>query len=225
MILNWQPLTVNGNICGLEARLPRLHFFFGTRFTKKDDLQNLFPHYKFSFLKQVHGAQVVQANPHDTLQADAHFTSQLNVALVVQTADCLPILLAGSEQIFAIHAGWRGVAQNIVGACKSQFKGPPLIAAVGPHIQQKSFEVGLDVASQLETLLPAAVSNHPSPEKKWIDLNLITAKQLKETCGTEVKIDFLPHDTVTDPLFHSFRRGKQTPDRQYSFVVITDHSS
>lgn len=219
----------DGNILGFEARFRNAHFFFGTRHMGKDDLTQFFPHYRFCFLKQVHGVDVVDANPETILQADAHYTTKKNHALVIQTADCLPILLAEEHYAVAIHAGWRGVSQNIVAACKPFLKtaGRTFTAAVGPHIQKQSFEVGLDVVEQFRTFKPSKpfVFDHHNPEKRLIDLNIIAEQQLRDLCGRDAKIDFFTHDTVADTLFHSFRRGKQTPDRQYSFVVIADHSS
>lgn len=217
-------------IFGFEARFRNAHFFFGTRHMTKESLSQFFPHYKFCFLKQVHGTAVVDANPNAVVEADAHYTNKKNHALVIQTADCLPILVAEEELVIAIHAGWRGIARNIVGACKPILKAKtqPRIAAVGPHIQKQSFEVGLEVVEQLKALNPQTqpfVFDHSDPEKRLVDLNVLAQKQLHYLCGFDAKMDFFSHDTVTDTLFHSFRRGKQTPDRQYSFVVITDHSS
>lgn len=228
MISTWQPFIKDGTIRGFEARFDNIYYFFGTRFTSKDDLQKLFPQYKFCFLKQVHGKAVVPANADRTIEADAHFTDQKMKALVVQTADCLPILFSNRSQVFAVHAGWRGIQQNILGACKPLLNSSPLFAAIGPHIQKNSFEVGQEVAEDLEKLGPTAqpfVFPHTNKEKRWVDLNVLAEKQLQNLCSPAIHIQFLEQDTVTDPLFHSFRRGKQTPDRQYSFVVITDHST
>lgn len=228
MLNPWQPLTTDGLIRGFEAHIQNTHFFFGTRYTSKEDLQKLFPHYQFCFLKQVHGDKVVMANARETLEADAHYTVQSHMALVIQTADCLPILFTTGRQVFAVHAGWRGIAQNIIGACKPFVLSAIQTAAVGPHIQKSSFEVGVDVSEQLERLGPTCrpfVFPHQNPEKRLVDLNVLAEKQLFLLNVSPPPVYFLEQDTVTDPLFHSFRRGKQTPDRQYSFVVITDHST
>lgn len=226
--MKWQPLTTDGSIRGFESRIQNVHFFFGTRFTSKEDLKKLFPQYQFCFLKQVHGNKVVEASETNIIEADAHYTDRKNQALVIQTADCLPILFSAENQVFAIHAGWRGIAQNIIGACKSAIQSPIHVAAVGPHIQKESFEVGVEVAQQLEKMGPACrpfVFAHENSEKRFVDLNVLAEKQLFLLQASPPPVHFLEQDTVTDPLFHSFRRGKQTPDRQYSFVVITDHST
>ena len=226
--MKWQPLTIEGSIRGFEARHKNIYFFFGTRFTAKDDLDKLFPQFTFCFLKQVHGRRVVEANSQEAVEADAHFTNKKNIALVVQTADCLPILIASKDQVLAIHAGWRGIEQNIIEASRSAILSPPEVAAIGPHIQKVSFEIGIDVARELEKLGPTArpfIFPHINPEKRWADLNVLAEKQILALSSSPIPIDFLEHDTVKDSLFHSFRRGKQTPDRQYSFVVITDHST
>jgi YfiH family protein len=84
--------------------------------------------------------------------ADALITSTENLIIGVQTADCVPVLLADPEAkiVAAIHGGWRGLATGIVqntileminiGATRHR-----IIAAIGPCIWADSYEVGEDV--------------------------------------------------------------------------------
>lgn len=84
--------------------------------------------------------------------ADALVTQNPQIAIGVQTADCVPILLfePTSNMVAAIHAGWRGAVSGIIentlaamikhGADISQ-----IAAGIGPCIQQSSYEVGPDV--------------------------------------------------------------------------------
>jgi YfiH family protein len=107
-------------------------------------------------LHQVHGAAVVLATARgrDALPpADIHLTRDTDLALAVQTADCLPILLADTRTgaVAAAHAGWRGLAARVpevvVGALARQFGSRPsdLVVAVGPSIGACCYEVGADV--------------------------------------------------------------------------------
>jgi copper oxidase (laccase) domain-containing protein len=71
----------------------------------------------------------------------------------VQTADCVPILLAGPRVIGAAHAGWRGSARNVattaVAALERLGAEPAALAAwIGPSIGPCCYEVGGDVAAQ-----------------------------------------------------------------------------
>jgi len=107
-------------------------------------------------LHQVHGAAVVVAVPGASApwpQADIHLTADAAMALAVQTADCVPLLLADSRSgaVCAAHAGWRGLAARVPGvavaALARQYGVKPsdLVAAIGPSIGACCYEVGADV--------------------------------------------------------------------------------
>jgi YfiH family protein len=102
-------------------------------------------------------------------KADALFTREPGVLLVVQTADCVPILLADVKQrvVAAIHSGWRGTAQRIaqktLGRMQMEFgtRATDVIAAVGPAIGQCCYEVGSDVAMEFHAKFANA--------REWFD--------------------------------------------------------
>ena len=65
---------------------------------------------------QVHSADVVTVDaPHDAPRADALVTDRPGLALVILTADCMPVLFADPEAgvIGAAHAGWRGALDGV----------------------------------------------------------------------------------------------------------------
>jgi copper oxidase (laccase) domain-containing protein len=71
--------------------------------------------------------------------------------MVVATADCVPVVLAGPGGAGIAHAGWRGAAAGVVAALRSAMEAagtPPRRAAVGPGIGPCCFEVGPDVADR-----------------------------------------------------------------------------
>ncbi len=121
-------------------------------------------------LRQIHSdiVQVVNsANSEpsgDALKGDALITSVPGLLLVVQTADCVPILLADKKRraIAAIHAGWRGTLQRIaekaLGRMQMEFGTRPqdVIAALGPGIGQCCFEVGPEVVAEFAAKFPEA---------------------------------------------------------------------
>jgi YfiH family protein len=104
------------------------------------------------------------APPELPLQGDALFTRDRGVLLAVQTADCVPILLADTKchAIAAIHAGWRGtlrrIAEKTLGRMKMEFGTRPedVIAALGPGIGPCCYEVGGDVAKEFQAQFPNA---------------------------------------------------------------------
>jgi len=106
------------------------------------------------WLNQTHSTEVfaVENAVGDTPDADASITSLSNQPLVVLTADCLPLLLCSrdGQQVAAVHAGWRGLANGIIGRTVTKFSADPasLIAWMGPAIGPQAFEVGSEVREQ-----------------------------------------------------------------------------
>ncbi|HXW16849.1 MAG TPA: laccase domain-containing protein, partial [Candidatus Acidoferrales bacterium] len=74
-------------------------------------------HFQMVALRQFHSdvIYVVDAAPATPLRGDAMVTRVPGLLLAVQTADCIPILLADphARAVAAIHAGWRGTLKRI----------------------------------------------------------------------------------------------------------------
>jgi YfiH family protein len=119
-------------------------------------------------VRQVHGASVVvrraaepqridapDATPGD---ADIIVSDDASIAVAIQSADCVPLLLADARTgaVAAAHAGWRGLAARVpsvvVDALAREFGSRPddLIAAIGPSISADRYEVGADVRDAFE---------------------------------------------------------------------------
>jgi YfiH family protein len=104
------------------------------------------------------GAALAADDGKALLHADGLVTAEWGMLLGVQTADCVPVLIADtkSRAVGAFHAGWRGTLARIVqhGVAKMQdeFESKPedLIAAIGPAIRQCCFAVGDEVRTQFE---------------------------------------------------------------------------
>jgi YfiH family protein len=81
------------------------------------------------------------------------------VLLGVQTADCIPVLVADPKRrvVAAFHAGWRGTVKRIVeagvGRMRLQFGCRPedLTAAIGPGVGACCYAVGEEVRSSFES--------------------------------------------------------------------------
>ena len=85
-------------------------------------------------------------------QLDALWTGEKRLGVSVNTADCVPLLIAHKTHplVAAAHAGWKGALSGIVeatlDALVSQGKSPQdFVAVLGPCIAQKSYEVEGDV--------------------------------------------------------------------------------
>ena len=102
------------------------------------------------WLHQVHGTQVVDAAAvSDIPSADAVYTRVRHVVCAVQTADCLPVLLAARDGsvVGVAHAGWRGMAAGVIENTLDamHLKGDAAMAYLGPAIGPDAFEVGGEV--------------------------------------------------------------------------------
>ena len=107
---------------------------------------------------QIHGAQVVvrragDARADQLRTADILISNDPTAAIAIQTADCVPLLIADRRTgaVAAAHAGWRGLAVGVprvaVDAIVGEFGSRPedLVAAAGPSIGACCYEVGADV--------------------------------------------------------------------------------
>ena len=65
-------------------------------------------------MNQTHSDVVTFVKSPALYDSDGIYTEEPKLGLVVQTADCMPILLSDKKRIGAIHSGWRGLKNNIV---------------------------------------------------------------------------------------------------------------
>lgn len=105
-------------------------------------------------VRQVHGHAVhlpdATARAH-VCDADAVVLGQSNQVTRVITADCVPILLAASNgrAVAAVHAGWRGLVSGVVDEAVDALAAG-FVAAIGPCIGVRRFEVGEEVAERFD---------------------------------------------------------------------------
>ena len=116
-------------------------------------------------LRQVHGSAAVTYRRGAPLpaegvlpEADIVISDVPGVALAVQTADCVPVIMIDRRLgiVAAVHAGWRGlVARAPVTAVERMARdfgtrSEDLLVAIGPAIGSCCYEVGPDVRTQFE---------------------------------------------------------------------------
>lgn len=207
--------------------------FWGGRSSSFENLKSSFPELNLRRIHQVHGDHIIDqtGGGSDTPKADAHLTRNPSEALVISTADCIPLMIAclDSDWIGAIHAGWRGVEARIVpktleALTRRQGSLLQIQIWIGPHIRLRSFEVQEDVAQRLEASAPKADPNrirHPSinSDRVLIDLNLLVRAQLEEFGIGANRIHDIAIDTVPDNEFHSHRRDRDQAGRNLSFIA------
>jgi YfiH family protein len=136
--------------------------------------------HQLAWLRQVHSATAVSATAGDCGEADALVSDRPGLALTVATADCVPILLASGGSLAAIHAGWRGLAGNIIAKTLTRMTVEPveLTAWIGPAIGPCCYEVGSEVAQMVARASNPTVIRPGSGAKPHLDLQAAASTQL-----------------------------------------------
>jgi polyphenol oxidase len=206
----------------------KLHF--GEKNSDIDYLVETFPDIKFKRVRQTHGKRIVHTSIHAidfAQEADAHYTSDLNLGLCISTADCIPAFIYSENPrwIAAIHAGWRGVENEILKATVQQLvrlgcSPNQLKVFVGPHIQKNSFEVEEDVKNRLISISRPEFAEQVSEKKFLVDLHRIFEFQMKDLGIDLANVTWSKIDTVTSTEHHSFRRDREDSGRMLSFIAL-----
>jgi YfiH family protein len=229
-------------------------FFFGSKNFNLNHLQKKYSGVRFSMMNQSHGDQIYvnpkietssEINPRESFkkfedrpQADAQVFYGSGLGLLVLTADCLPIMIYDKVNlgISAVHAGWRGVENQIyIKTVKKMIllgsEIQNLVVCIGPHIQSQSFEVDNDVKDKIVASVHNFCSSHNqdlinessyvSFEKNKFHLNLkeIVVQQSLALGIPQKQVHSLDLDTKSELDFHSFRREKENSGRNISFIL------
>jgi YfiH family protein len=174
--------------------------------------------------EQVHGGAAAIVGPGDRGRTiagvDALATDAPDIWLAVYAADCVPVLLVDPARrvVAAVHAGWRGVAAEVVLATvrllAEAFGTRPgdLRAALGPAIGGCCYEVDAPVARAMERAPWWACSARSTGPDTWrLDLRAAIRRQFEITGVPPRRIDVSPECTRCRPdLFFSYRRDRIT---------------
>jgi polyphenol oxidase len=196
-------------------------------------------------VKQVHGNIVL--SPSEAIEAPKEATTGLAMAdgliadgghqaLWVASADCNPILLADTQtgMVSAVHAGWRGTSQGIVGVAVNKLLAlgtvpANLRVAIGPAIDGEVYQVTTGVGAEVcLSILPELQGQDPikiidkalnladspllpddQPGRVRLDVRRVNLWQLRQLGLTDQQISIAPHCTFQEPAnFFSYRREK-----------------
>ncbi|HEX2026375.1 MAG TPA: polyphenol oxidase family protein [Nitriliruptorales bacterium] len=180
------------------------------------------------FMQQVHGAEVGVVTDDTAVGAelrgvDVLVTATPGRALVVQVADCVPVLLAASDgPVAVVHAGRRGLRAGVVQAALdgvAALGAPPssVRAAIGPSIGGCCYEVPPQLRDTFAAEHPAAAAT-----TTWgtpsLDLPAAVSSIL-ESAGARV-VSGPPGCTRCDPDLRWFsHRADPSAGRQAGIVV------
>lgn len=177
------------------------------------------------WLKQVHGRRVIHLAEWKTgIEADAAWTDRPGEVVAIQTADCLPILLANRDAtlVAGVHGGWRSLAAGIIPRTLSALPGDggELLAWIGPGICGRCYQVGDDVRSAFVDRDPLLAAAFQFDGGRWrADLKWIAAHQLR-AAGVAV-FDSRRCTFEEAGAFYSFRRDGKT-GRMVSVVWLKE---
>jgi YfiH family protein len=170
-----------------------------------------------SFATQVHGTRVVSARTGDCGEADGIRTGVQGQPVSVQTADCVPVLMASSRQVAAVHAGWKGLRDGILAAAMRTFD-RPVDVVIGPHIGACCYEVGKELAEEMAKVVDESivVPLRPRPH-----LDLGRAAEIQLTAAGANVIAHVGACTRCSPnSLWSYRRDGPGAGRNLAFAWI-----
>ncbi len=169
------------------------------------------------WMEQIHGrnVEVVDGPRAEPVPAtDALVTTEPGLALVVLTADCVPILLSDDEAgvIAAVHAGRIGarigIVPRVLEAMVAQGARPERIGAfLGPAASGRRYEVPAAMRADVEAHLPGSATTTVRGTP-GLDLRAGIRRQLTEAGIGGIAED--PRCTIEDKTLFSHRRGAPT---------------
>ncbi len=180
----------------------------------KASLKTLLSVPKVFYMKQVHGnnIQITSDGSSELAEVDGLVTNQKSIALAVQVADCLPLLLQSDIAVAAVHVGRKGlvngVAINAVAAMKD-LGATKITGVVGPHICQKCYEVDQEMFNEITRVHPATKSAN-----RRLNLFAGLAEQI-----SDIPLENMNICTLENPNYFSFRRGGES-GRQVGVICL-----
>jgi len=167
---------------------------------------------------QRHGATVTRAQPRGVVtpgtvyeHCDGLWSDEPGRAMLLLTADCLPIAIArrtGRPAVSILHAGWRGLLNGVVAAGVRSLGDEEVAAAIGPGIGPCCYEVGEEVAAPFREAFGEDVVRGGR-------LDLWTSAERALRAAGCVDVDRLDLCTSCEPdRFFSHRRDRGRTGRQ-----------
>lgn len=159
-------------------------------------------------MNQTHSNVVSFVKSPRVYDSDGIYTEKPKLGLVVQTADCMPILLNDKKRIGAIHSGWRGLKNNIVEKAIKKFDVNQLSISIGPHAQSCCYEIKEDVKKYF--------NDYTEVRDDMFFLNMSQVlKDLSEEQGFQLEISSIC--TICNSSYNSYRENK-TSKRQFGVI-------
>ncbi len=166
-------------------------------------------------MRATHGRDAhLVAGPGDPESGDILLTRTPGIGVAALAADCVPFALLDPDAgvVAAVHAGWRGVAQDTAGAAVEAMVGlgarpDRIVAHLGPAVCPGCYEVSEEVRGEVSAAAPEAwaVTGRGTPA---VDLHAGVRCQLARAGVTAVTAD--TRCCVESADLYSFRRDGVT---------------
>lgn len=178
----------------------------------------------FRYTHQIHSDRVIVADETEAgEQADALITNKKNMVIFVKIADCAGILIFEPEAkcIAAIHSGWKGTKQNIVGKTiqkmQKKYNANPtlMLVYISPMASASNYEVG----SEFLNFFPSDVI-YNFDNKLFYDNKKMIIKQLLSSGVKKENIESSDRCTIEELDLHSYRRDKDKSGRMAAFICL-----
>ena len=181
---------------------------------------------KITWMNQTHSTGCHTVNeqiPFEPLEGDGLVTQRQGHALMMMTADCLPVVLgnATGTEVANLHAGWRGLAGGIIENTIATMQSAPTWAWLGAAISQECFEIGAEVKLAFCSKYPAledAFRAGEKADKYYADLYAI-ARYILVQQGVQTVLGGDQCSYRQEEEYFSYRRHAQT-GRMATFVFM-----
>jgi len=192
----------------IESKLIPNAFFSDKSVKSLDNLKDNVGIKFIASMNQTHSDVVTFVKSPRVYDSDGIYTEKPKLGLVVQTADCMPILLIDKKRIGAIHSGWRGLKNNIVEKAIKKFDVNQLSISIGPHAQSCCYEIKEDVKKYF--------NDYTEVRDDMFFLNMSQVlKDLSEEQGFQLEISSIC--TICNSSYNSYRENK-TSKRQFGVI-------
>jgi YfiH family protein len=152
-------------------------------------------------------ARVAEARAAASAGADAIVCTVAHVPVMLQFADCVPVVLAAPSAFAVVHSGWRGTLARISGkatvalASAAGCAARDVTAYVGPHITVGDYEVSPELAATFSS----EFGNMVVRRSRMLDLSYAIRRTLED--------EGVPAGSIVDPELST----ASNTDRFYSY--------
>lgn len=176
-------------------------------------LRSTYPDLSFCSAEQIHSNNIetvkIKSEFNQMPNCDGLITSLSNIALIIRTADCMPIFIFDENHIAILHAGHRGIYENIIQRWYSMRGSMDSQLVLGDHIKHCCFKVHEDLYSRFKDLPYLAPNTIRSVNSDQWSISLVAtvlSQWIQLGLNREQFFDFSTC-TCCNAFTHSYRRS------------------